>query len=62
MDKPEIVNDVSYSNNLGARDHVSILINLACSLETNCFSLVRQNYHEGNCEEIHSDLSSVEWK
>ena len=47
---------------MGASDHVSILINLACSPETNYFNLVRPNYHKGNCEEIRSDLSSVKWK
>ena len=62
MGKPEIVKDISYSNNLRAHDHVSILINLACSPETNYFNLARRNYHNGNYEEIRSDLSSVEWK
>ncbi|MEW8545748.1 MAG: hypothetical protein AB2693_19680 [Candidatus Thiodiazotropha sp.] len=43
VDKPEIVNEVSYSNNLGASDHISLLINLSSSPETNFFDSVRRN-------------------
>ena len=62
LDKPEIVQDVNYCSNLGASDHISIMIELSCSPECNKFDLVKRNYHKGNYGMIHSDLSLIDWK
>ena len=64
VDKPEIVQDVSYGSNLGVSNHVSIMIDSFClpDQELIVFKPVNRNYHKGNYKMICSDLSSIDWK
>ena len=64
VDKPEIVQDVSYGSNLGASNHVSIMIDSFClpDQELIVFKSINRNYHKGNYKMICSDLSSIDWK
>lgn len=61
VDKPEIVQDIAYSNNLGASDHVAISVSLYCSLGLITYDSLKRNYHKGNFDSIRMDLNRVKW-
>jgi len=60
-DKPEFVDKVEYSSNLGASDHVSLFLTLNCMPVKYTDSLLKRNFHKGDYEAVRKDLEAVDW-
>lgn len=61
VDKREIVDEIQYRNNLGASDHVALLIKLNFKPMCTSSTTVQRNFHKGNYDNIRKDLNEVNW-
>ena len=62
VDKLEIIESVEHRNNLGASDHISMLININCKPVVHSVESTKRNYYKGDYQAIRRDLSKVNWE
>ena len=62
VDKLEIIESVDHRNNLGASDHISMLININCKPVVHSVESTKRNYYKGDYQAIRRDLSMVNWE
>ena len=61
VDKPEIVCEIKYRQNLGASDHVGLFVKLNCNTLCESIKCEKPNFFKGDYEIINKDLSQVNW-
>ena len=62
VDKLEIIVSVDQRSNLGASDHISMLININCKPVVHSVESTKRHYYKGDYQAIRRGLSMVNWE